>query len=93
MKTKLLWGTALAALLAMATITLAQTPSANIDPRRHPNLAAAQKHIIEAFQEAEAAQARDHDELGGHAEKAKDLLRQADHELKEAERYYQEHHH
>ncbi|HET6929893.1 MAG TPA: hypothetical protein VFI45_06200 [Candidatus Acidoferrum sp.] len=74
----------LAIALIFIGVTFAQKPEMNIDPARHANLAAAQHHIGEAFEKIEEAQRANKDELGGHAEKALELLRQADHELKEA---------
>jgi hypothetical protein len=91
MKTKLLWSGALAALLVVAGVAVAQRPVENIDARRHPNLAAAQKHIIEAYQETETARTDNHYDLGGHGEKAAALLTQADRELKEAAEFANAH--
>jgi F0F1-type ATP synthase membrane subunit b/b' len=84
MKKNLLSGLALMALLVLAGVAVAQRPVENIDARRHPHLASAQKHIIEAYQETETARTDNHYDLGGHAEKAAELLAQADRELKEA---------
>jgi hypothetical protein len=70
--------------LALIGATFAQQPQTNIDPARHPNLAQAQQHILEAFQKIEEAQQANKSRLGGHAEKAKQLLDQASRELKEA---------
>lgn len=68
-------------------VALAQHPETNIDPRRHPNLAEAQHHIVEAFNKIEEAQRDNKDQLGGHADRAKQLLDQANRELKEAAEY------
>jgi hypothetical protein len=70
--------------LVFMGVTFAQRPETNIDPARHSNLAAAQHHIVEAFEKIEEAQRANKDELGGHAEKAEQLLNQASRELKEA---------
>lgn len=53
-------------------------------PRRvaAPNLRAAQSLCNQAFAKLEAAQVANEYELGGHAAKAKDLLRQANEEIK-----------
>jgi hypothetical protein len=68
-------------------VVLAQRPETNIDPRRHPNLAEAQHHIVEAFNKIDEAQQANKEELGGHADRAKQLLDQASRELKEAAEY------
>ena len=53
-------------------------------PRRvnAPNLTAAQSFCDQAYARLEAAQVANEYELGGHAAKAKDLLRQAKEEIK-----------
>ena len=93
MKKKLLLGSGLAAVLVIAGVAVAQQPVNNIDQRRHPHLAAAQQHIVEAWQQTETARTDNHDELGGHAEKALEHLQAADRELKEAAEYANAHHH
>jgi hypothetical protein len=75
---------ALAIALIFMGVTPAQKPEMNIDPARHPHLAAAQHHIGEAMESVRAAQNANKNEFGGHAEKALELLGQADRELKEA---------
>jgi len=60
----------------------AQAPVVNIDPNQHGNLASAQGDIVDAYQRIETAQHDNHNELGGHAQKAKDFLTQADAELR-----------
>lgn len=50
----------------------------------HPNLAAAHKLIMKAMKRIDAAQKANEFDLGGHAAKAKDLLTQAEAELKQA---------
>jgi hypothetical protein len=57
-------------------------PAENISSKRHPNLAAAQHHLDMAFEKVQAAQQANEFDLGGHAAKAKDLIDQADKELK-----------
>jgi hypothetical protein len=59
-----------------------QAPVVNIDPNRHGNLAAAQGDIVDAYQRIDMAQSANNDQLGGHAQKAKDFLAQADVELR-----------
>jgi hypothetical protein len=68
--------------LLVATTTWAQRPPENVSPRRHPNLAAAQRLVAQAFNKVTDAQKANEFDLGGHAAKAKDLLEQADKELK-----------
>jgi hypothetical protein len=82
---------ALAIALIFIGVTFAQHPEMNIDPARHPNLAAAQHHIGEAMEKVREAQKANKDELGGHAERALELLSQADHELKEGAEFKDHH--
>ena len=93
MKTNLLRGAALTVLLVLAGVAVAQRPVEDIDARKHPHLAAAQHHIGAAWQEAETARTDNHEDLGGHAEKAIEHLQAADRELKEAAEYANAHHH
>jgi len=48
----------------------------------HPNLMAADKLCAQAFAKLEAAQVANEYDLGGHAKKAKDLIKQAQDEIK-----------
>ena len=50
----------------------------------HPNLIAARDHIQQAIEKLHAAQAANHDDMGGHAAKAEELLHEAEHEVKMA---------
>ncbi|MFM0305079.1 hypothetical protein PQQ99_33715 [Paraburkholderia sediminicola] len=61
-----------------------QQPVENISSAYHGNLAAAQTSIRQAFRDIDAAQNANHGELGGHAERAKQLLDEASNELKAA---------
>jgi hypothetical protein len=81
-KKSLFVGTALYTAIACVSATFAQAPVVNIDPHRHGNLAAAQNYIVQAYQKINAAQKDNQDQLGGHAQRAKDLLTQADAELR-----------
>lgn len=81
---KIFLATVLCAGLIGGGVLLAQAPVENIDPHRHPNLAEAQHHIQQAYAKTEEAQKDNKDELGGHAEKAKQHLMEADQELKAA---------
>jgi hypothetical protein len=60
---------------------LAQAPVVNIS-NHHGNLRSAQQHIVQAYQYINKAQQANDDQLGGHAQRAKDLLVQADQELR-----------
>jgi len=60
----------------------AQHPAQNISPQRHDNLAEAQEAIEQAYKLTVRAQETNHGEMAGHAERAKQLLRQAADELK-----------
>ena len=59
----------------------------DINPKVHPHLFEAQRLIASADGQIDAAQAAWHDKLGGHAQRAKDLLHQASGELKQAADY------
>ena len=79
--------------LVLIGVAFAQRPETDIDPGRHPNLADAQHHVVQAYDKAVDAQKANKDELGGHAEKAIALLDQANRELKLAAEYSDHHHH
>lgn len=72
----------IAVCLALAGVVIAQR--SNIDPSQHPSLAEAQQHILEASRKIHEAHERDKSDLGGHAEKAIQLLDQASMEVKSA---------
>ena len=59
-------------------------PAQNISARRHPNLAAAQRLVAQAYDKVTAAQKANEFDMSGHAAKAKDLLSQAGDELRAA---------
>ena len=71
-------------LLCTGMVFAQKKPAQNVSPRRHPNLAAAQKLSAQAYQKVVAAQQANEWDLGGHAQKAKELLDQANQELKQA---------
>jgi hypothetical protein len=60
----------------------AQVPVQNVDSQRHGNLAAAQQLVVQAYQRLSEAQNANDNRLGGHADRAKELLRQANDEIK-----------
>lgn len=70
------------AVLFCGVVIFAQEPVQNVDAARHPNLAEAQHLIAEANQRLVAAQRDNHDDMHGHAEKARDLLVRASEEIK-----------
>ncbi len=65
------------------TVVYLQAPVVNIG-NRHGNLRNAQGNIVQAYQRIERAQAANDGQLGGHAQRAKELLIQADIELRQA---------
>ena len=81
---KLLAALAVGSLLVVSGAVLAKEPAENVSAKKHPNLAAAQKMIGNAFEKIEAAQKANEFDLGGHAAKAKELLEKASDELKQA---------
>ncbi len=77
--------TLMLALLLLGSGLLAQRkPARNISAGRHPNLAAAQRLSAQAYQRVLDAQRANEWDLGGHAQKAKELLDQVNKELKQA---------
>ena len=70
--------------LAFCMIMAAQEPVVDIDKSVHPNLAAAQQHIVEANRYIATAQKDNRYDMKDHAEKARQLLMEANQELKAA---------
>lgn len=68
--------------LSIAAVASAQEPQVNIDPARHGNLASAQELVRGAYDRLSQAQYANRDDLGGHAARAKELLREAAEEIK-----------
>ncbi len=68
----------------VAVATPQKKPSQNVSAKKHPNLAAAQRLTGQAYQKIIAAQQANEWDMEGHAQKAKDLLDQANNELKQA---------
>lgn len=67
--------------LAFTGISIAQ-PEHDVSARRHPNIAAAQRLVDQAFNRISDAQRANEWDMDGHAAKAKELLDQANRELK-----------
>jgi hypothetical protein len=81
-KGNLLARTMLGALLICGGATLAQDPVQDINPKLHPNLSAAQVHVVQANNDIIMAQKDNRYDMRGHAEKARQLLSQVNQELK-----------
>lgn len=84
-------GLLLALALLCTGLVFAEKPERDISGRRHPNLAAAQRLVDQAYQRIVDAQRANEWDMGGHAQKAKELLDQVNHELKEAAEEANEH--
>ncbi len=63
-------------------VAFAKGPVQNVSAKKHPNIAAAQRLSAQAFEKIIAAQKANEYDMEGHAQKAKDLLEQANNELK-----------
>ena len=71
-------------LMLAGSAAFAQEPMRNVNPKRHPNIAAAQRLSQKDYEKIVAAQQANEWDMDGHAQKAKELLDQVNHELKEA---------
>ncbi len=71
------------ALAAPLTVAFARGPAHNVGDK-HPNLAAAQGLVGQAYERLEAAQSANEFDLGGHAKRAKEALKLANDEIKQA---------
>jgi hypothetical protein len=83
MKYLAITGLVMAAAFA-AQMANADQPVRNVSGKRHPNIAAAQRLTDKAYEKIVAAQEANEFDMTGHAQKAKDLLDQANTELKAA---------
>ena len=74
----------LGSMLLLGGVGFAQRkePVKNVSPTRHPNIARAQTQSQNAYNSIVAAQNANEWDLRGHAQKAKELLEQANNELK-----------
>ena len=70
------------ALMLTGSAAFAGEPVLNVNPKLHPNIAAAQKLSRQAYDKIVAAQKANEYDLEGHAQKAKELLDQVNEELK-----------
>ncbi len=83
MRRSLLIRSALALVLPFTGVSMAQKkPAKNISAKKHPNLAEAQQLSAQAYEKIVAAQKANEWDMAGHAQKAKELLGQVNHELK-----------
>jgi hypothetical protein len=78
------WTAVTGVLMVVMLAGCAERPAQNIDPGRHPNLAAAQSYSAQAYDKVVAAQQANEWDMGGHAQRAKDILVQVNDELKQA---------
>ena len=76
--------TAILSVLLFCVVIAAQEPIVDIDKNRHPNLAEAQRLVVEANHYIAEAQKDNRYDMKGHAEKARQLLVQVNQELKAA---------
>jgi hypothetical protein len=76
--------TAVFSVWAFCLLLTAQEPVLDIDKKIHPNLAEAQRLVVEANHYVELAQKDNRYDMKGHADKARDLLVQVNNELKAA---------
>jgi hypothetical protein len=70
--------------LSLGLVTSGFLAGQGVSARRHPNLAAAQRLIDQAVARISAAQGANEFDMSGHAARAKDLLEQANREIKMA---------
>jgi hypothetical protein len=83
----------LSSALVLGLVAGGVTVAQNVDFGRHPNLAEAQHLIDKAYEKISAAQGANEFDMDGHAAKAKDLLEQANREIKLAARAANHHEH
>ena len=76
--------TAFLSVLVFCMVVFAQEPVVDIDKNRHPNLAEAQRLVVEANRYIAEAQKDNRYDMKGHAERARQLLVQVNQELKAA---------
>ena len=80
---RIVLGCAFSAALVAGGVAVAQHPPVdNVSGHRHPNIAAAQRLLDQAYSRIAAAQQANEFDMAGHAARAKDLLDQANRELK-----------
>jgi hypothetical protein len=72
----------LGSILGVSVVTSGFVIAQDVSARRHPNLNAAQRLIDQAIGRIDAAQGANEFDMDGHAQHAKDLLDQANREIK-----------
>lgn len=82
MRNSILSVIAAALLLCSVSAVYAEEPVLNVNPRRHPDIAAAQKLSQQAHAKITRAQRANRYDMEGHAQNAKELLEQVNDELK-----------
>jgi len=91
---KIVLGSLLSLRLIAGGISIAQgPPERDVNPGRHPNIAAAQRLVDQAYGRIVDAQRANEWDMDGHAQRAKELLDQANRELKAAAEAANHHHH
>lgn len=81
----MLIGAVLGLSMGVTGLVVAQKkPAQNVSPKKHPNIAQAQRLSAQAYQSIIAAQKANEWDMEGHAQKAKELLDQVNNELKQA---------
>jgi F0F1-type ATP synthase membrane subunit b/b' len=93
MKKSILAGVCALLMVVAGALFAAQPPARNVNPHRHPHIAAAQRLAHQAFEKIVEAQRANEWDLGGHAQRAKELLDQVNNELKQAAEAANEHGH
>jgi len=88
----LILGGALSAVMLAGGFAIAQLPVDNISAHKHPNLAATQRLSQQAFETRHGRQQANEFDMDGHAAKAKDLLNQANEQLRIAADYANRNH-
>jgi hypothetical protein len=83
-RSRLALGLVAVTLIGGEALVAQRRPAENVSGRRHPNLAAAQRLTEQAFQKISEAQRANEFDMNGHAARAKELLDQANNELKQA---------
>ena len=78
--------------MLFCAVTLAQEPVVDINKKIHPNLAEAQRLVVEANRYISLAQQDNRYDMKGHAEKARELLAEVNRELKAAAEAANAHH-
>ena len=81
-RSRLALGLIFATMLGGEALIAQRRPVENVSGKRHPNLAAAQRLTEQAFNRISDAQRANEFDMNGHAAKAKELLDQANRELK-----------